>query len=91
MKTTEAMNIIFSTKQSSGFMVHFEYAGDGFLRADYFPDKHAGEELIQTDGAAWELARLFAGKTFGKCVNIYVVDDSFSPVEGYQNRKIVNR
>lgn len=89
MKFAEALEIIGG--KQLGFMVHFEHAGDGFLRSDYFPDKHAGEDLIDTEDAAWELARLFAAQTKEKCVNIYVVNQDFSSVENYDQKKIKNR
>lgn len=88
MKYREALDII---NKKHGYMVEFDHAGDGFLRSDNFPDKHAGEPLIQTEEEAWMLARKFANNTFGKCVNIYVVDYKFIPVEGYLDRKINNR
>ena len=91
MKMAEAMAIIDSDDHKPGFMVSFERAGDGFLRGDYFPDKHAGEPLIPTEEEAWEIARKFASKTYGRCVHIYVVDSTFSPVKDYKDKYIVNR
>lgn len=72
-------------------MVSFEHAGDGFLRGDHFPDKHAGEELISTEEEAWRLAEAFAKATYGRCVNIKVVGSDFAPVEGWKERMIKNR
>lgn len=86
---SEAMEIM--QDRPKRYMVSFEYAGDGFLRSDHFPDMHAGEELIQTETEAWELARRFAAKTKGRCVNIFVTDSRFCPVEGYQTKFIKNR
>lgn len=91
MKMQEALDIIDGKNESKGFMVSFEHAGDGFLRSDYFPDTHAGEELIKTEREAWILAAKFAEKTFERCVNIYVVDSNFRPVASWQQKKIVNR
>jgi len=88
MKMQEAMDII--NNKPKGFMVHFEWCGDGFLRTDYFPDKHAGESLIPTEHEAWELADRFARVTKGKTCNIYVVDSQFIPVKDYEIRKIAN-
>ena len=88
MKMNEAMALINKPK---GFMVSFEWWGDGFLRSDYFPDKHAGEALIASEEEAWKLAARFAVATKGKTCNIYVVDDRFSPVPCYEIRKIKNR
>jgi len=78
----EALNII-ETKES-GFMVHFEKREGGMLSSDYFPDKHAGEELISTLNEAWELAERFAKATNDTYVNIYVIDHDFYPVEAYE-------
>jgi len=86
MKMDDALEII-----KGGFMVSFEHAGDGFLRSDHFPDKHGNEELIKTEEKAWELARQFAEKTFGKCVNVYVIKSDFRPVDGYKEKMIINR
>lgn len=91
MKMWEAMDIINKKDKEYGFMVSFEHAGDGFLRSDHFPDKHASEKLIPTEEEAWELAHRFARQTKDKCVNIYVIDQNFSPVNGYKTRKIKNR
>jgi len=89
MKIDRAMDIIYG--KPKGFMVSFEHLASGMLTGDYFPDKHAGENLIPTVGAAWAMANEFAKKTTGKCVNIYVTDHDFIPVPGYKNRKIDNR
>jgi len=89
MKMVDAMKII--QNESTGFMVHFDKCGDGFLRSDSFPEKHAGEELIKTEAEAWILASKFAEKTYGECVNIYVTDGKYNPVDGYEARKLNNR
>jgi hypothetical protein len=86
---SEARDIINGVPK--GFMVAFYHKDGGILRGDHFPDKHGGEPLIPTEEEAWELARLFAERTVGKCVEIYVTDHAFVPVPGYEARKIVNR
>jgi len=89
MNFKEAMKIIDS--DDSGYMVHFEKIEGSMLRSGYFPDKHADEELIETEVEAWDLAKRFASKTKGKYVNIYVIDSNFRPVADYQNQTIKNR
>jgi len=91
MKMRDALKIIKGTQSPTGFMICFERAGDGFLKSDHFPDKHLGEPLIPTEEEAWKLARQFAEKTKGKCVNIYVVNSDFSPVIDYEEKQIKNR
>ena len=91
MRLSEALKIINSKEEPKGFMVSFEHKDGGILRADHFPDKHTGEELIKTEDEAWELAKKFAAKTKGKCINIYVIDENFSPVPGYEFKEIRNR
>lgn len=70
------------------YMVHFEERIDGMLRARYFPDRHAGEKLIETEALAWELAEEFALKAGNRVCNIYVVDYDFVPVPGYKEKTI---
>ncbi len=90
MKMKEAERIMEGLPAISiGFRVHFEHAGDGLLRSDYFPAR--GEVLIQTKDKAWELAKKFAVNTKGRCVNIYVVDQKFAPVLDYKEKEIANR
>jgi hypothetical protein len=89
MKMQEAMDIM--NNKPKGFMVSFERCGDGFLRSDHFPDKHAGEPLIATEHEAWELARDFARAAKGRVCNLYVIDSTFQPVRGYESRMIDNR
>ncbi len=91
MKMSEAMEVIEGKWELAGYMVSFSHAGDGFLRSDHFPDKHAGEKLIPTEIEAWRLANSFAAATKGRCVNIYVVDSRFCPVNGYKDKLIENR
>lgn len=89
MKLDEAMDIIETSE--SGYMVHFEERNGGILKSDHFPDKHAGEELIKTLDGAWELAERFAKacvKNKFDIVNVYVIDHTFSPVAGYDDKKL---
>ena len=90
MKYNDALRII-EEGFNEGFMVSFEWTEGGLLRSDHFPDKHAGEKLIGTEATAWALARKFARKTTGRCVNIYVVKSDFSPVKNYKLGYITNR
>lgn len=90
MKYEEAVGII-NKEEVKGFMVSFERKNGNILTSDHFPDKHAGEELIATEEMAWNLACQFAQKTVGECVNIYVIDATFSPVKDYKGKKIPNR
>lgn len=90
MKYYNALKII-NEGLNLGFMVSFEWKRDGMLKSDHFPDKHAGEKLIETEEEAWELAIKFASRTKGKCVNVYVTKSDFVPVEGYSLRCIKNR
>ena len=48
MKFQEAIEII-NGKENQGYMVHFEEKKGIMLHSDYFPDKHAGEDLIKTE------------------------------------------
>lgn len=90
MKMEKALEII--NGRPAGYLVHFEHAGDGFLRSDYFPDVHAGEPPIATEQDAWDLARRFAAKTPRRCVNLYVVHSlDFTPVPHYREQMLVNR
>jgi len=87
MKLDEAMKMIETKEQ--GFMVNFEVRGGSILRSDHFPDKHDGEDLIETEELAWELAERFARATdSAKYVNIYVVDHKHCPVAGYDDKKL---
>jgi len=90
MTMQQALDII-EGRNNRGFMVHLEWARNGMLYSDYFPDKHAGDELIPTEKEAWLLASEFAQSTVGKAVNIYVVNADFTPVEGYREKYIENR
>lgn len=91
MKLSEAKRIIHEGgfKRPRGYRVHFEKIDGKFLMSDYFPERN--EPLIEYEEEAWALAASFAAKTFGQCINIYVVDERWAPVDGYWERKIVNR
>lgn len=78
MKYQEALDII---NRKKGYMVLFDVKEGIMLRSDYFPEKHAGESLIETVEEACDLAEKFAKATDGKVVNIYVVDNTFSPIK----------
>jgi hypothetical protein len=86
MKLSEAMSII--EKKESGYMIHFEKRIRNTLSADYFPDKHENENLIKSEYEAWKLAKRFANATDETYVNIYVIDNNFRPVSGYEKRKL---
>ncbi len=88
MKFAKALRIIDSGL-NPGFMVTFEWKNGNMLRSDYFPDKHAGEKLIETEREAWKLAQQFAAKTKGKCINIYVArGDNLCPVFATQTKPL---
>ena len=89
MKMQEAMDMI--NNKPKGYKVAFEWCGDGMLRSAYFPDGGPGDLLIATEHEAWELADRFARATVGKTCNLYVVDHTHHPVEGYKAREIANR
>lgn len=87
MKMAEAMSII--NDKPPGYMVSFERHHEGCkLSSDHFPDKHAGEKLIETEQEAWRLAQRFADKMGNRIVNVYVIGSDFVPVLGYRNRII---
>ncbi len=88
MKFADALKLMAVGIRPKGYMVSFEWKRGGMLHGDHFPDKHAGEALIASEGEAWVLAYAFAQKTVGKCVNVYVVDDTFSPVPTYMERRL---
>lgn len=91
MRMNEALSVMAVGFRPKGYMVAFEHLEGRILRGDHFPDCRAGETPIASEELAWVMAYAFAQKTTGKCVNIYVVDDSFSPVKDYHERKIENR
>ena len=82
LKLAEA---IIKGRPVSGFMVHCQKRSG--LITEYFPDTGYGEELIKTEEEAWDLARLFAEKTRGLYINVYVVDSNLIPVD---QKKIIN-
>jgi len=88
MKMAEAMEII---NNAPGFMVHFNRIEGNCLTGDHFPDGRAGEDLIETEEEAWDLANKFAASTKGKCVDIYVIRPNYTPVKDYKSRGIDNR
>lgn len=91
MKLAEAAAIIGRPEsQKTGYMVHFERKQGCMLTGDYFPDKHAGETLIQDAEDAWSWARLFAAKMSDSICNVYVVNADFTPVEGYRERMLLD-
>ena len=98
MQYLEALKIIADAqlknregKPIRGYIVHFDEVRGSLLYSDYFPDKREGEALIKTEEEAWLLARAFASKTVGKCVDVYVCDNYHIPVFGYEKKKIKNR
>lgn len=93
MKMQDAVRII--NDHERGFMVNFEQVSKGgegsVMKSDHFPDKNDGEDLIKTEEKAWEIARRFAAAVNPKeYVNIYVIDQTFRPVAGYDD-KTLNR
>ena len=92
MKYKDALSLINDgekKEKESGFMVSFERREGGMLHSDHFPDKHAGEKLIETEEEAWKLATSFANATDPKIyVNIYVTGADFVPVAFYASKTI---
>lgn len=95
MKMERAIEIMdHGIDRPDGFVVRFDRVIRGFNETDYFPDVQGEETPIQTEAAAWELARKFANKTFNKCINIYVmriVGYEYAPVPDYETRMIKNK
>lgn len=91
MKMQDALSLMAVGIKPKGYMVHFEWSEGAMLRSDHFPDKRAGEPLIASEEEAWVLAYAFAQKTTGRCVNIYVIQDDFTPVKSYALQRIDNR
>lgn len=87
MKLAEAKRYI-KREDIKGYRISFESPRAGYLKSDYFPEQ--GEELIETEDEAWQLAHDFAGAMWGKVINVYVIDAIFRPVEGYKER-ILNK
>ena len=86
MKYQEALNMIEA--KEFGFMVHFERVEGHMQHSDMFPDKHGGEDLIETEYEAWEIAERFAKAAPDNYINIYVINHKFSPVAGYESKKL---
>ena len=91
MKMMEALGLIDNKPPCPGFMVHFEWRDGPILRTDYFPDKGTNEPLIKTEEEAWTLAHRFANAMGDKICNIYVVNDIWIPVSGYERQRIKSR
>ncbi len=88
MRFKEAREIM-EKKVKKGFRVSFERVEGIALVSDHFPERD--EDPIKTEEEAWRLEDLFAKKTAGGCVNIYVVDEAWKPVPNYKRRMIFNR
>ena len=86
MKLKEAQEMI--ENHEKGFMVHFEVRKGGVLHAQYFPEK--GEEPIFNNiDKAWEMAERFAKAGVNhNIVNVYVIDQNYSPVALYEEKKL---
>lgn len=83
----EELKITGKNEERKGFMVDFEHRiHETLLRSSHFPDKHAGEPLIETEDEAWELARKFAEILPQDYVNIYVIKEDFRPVDDYEEK-----
>jgi hypothetical protein len=79
MKFEDALTII--KEFETGFRVHFEIRERGILSTDYFPNNN--EPTIKSLKLASEFAFRFARAVDPeKYVNIYVVDETYSPVPG---------
>ncbi len=89
MKRAEAAAIINGEDKPPGYRVCFNVRDGICLRGDFFPDRD--EPPIPNEEEAWRLARAFADKTRGKCVDIYVITADWRPVAGYQSKEIDNR
>ncbi len=63
-----------------GYMVSFQRIEGRMLVGDYFPNKHAGENLISTREQAWEYCQAFAKATVGLTCDLYVIGSNFSPL-----------
>jgi hypothetical protein len=89
MKFADAKAVMDRRAPEPGYRVAFERVEGKILASDHFPARN--EPLIASEEQAWELARKFALATVGECVNIYVVDSTWSPVRSYRERMIENR
>lgn len=89
MRRAAVLDIIQRGIQPAGYRVSFDRVDGKFLVGGWFPERD--EPLIETEALAWAWAIQFAAKTFGRYVNIYVIDDNWVPVPGYEARLIENR
>ena len=89
MKMQEALHMI--NHKAEGFMVCFSWLKGEHVQSDFFPDKDAGEDLIETEIEAWVVAKKFADATKGKVVNVYVADSDYTPVKSCDTLMISNR
>ncbi len=83
MKLQTAHDLMYHRKC---YRVHFEKRELGLLYTDYFPERD--EPAFVTEEEAWKWAREFATKSPLEYVNIYVVDEHWRPVPGYQERRL---
>ncbi|MFH1648574.1 MAG: hypothetical protein ABIA11_02500 [Patescibacteria group bacterium] len=88
MKMSEANKIIERGPSLKGYRVSFEKKTRALLFSNYFPEDD--EPMIPTEDEAWEIAQKFAEKSRGIYVNIYITDQSYNPVKGYQTKIIRN-
>jgi hypothetical protein len=87
MKFEDALRII--KENEGGFRVHFEVREGSILSTDYFPAKD--EPMIKDLSLASDFAKRFAmAVNPAKYVNIYIVDETYSPVPGYEDH-IINK
>jgi len=88
MKLSVAMELIRIAE--SGYRIHFEIIEGGVIHSDFFPDRD--EPLIKDLDTAWDIARRFAKAVdLNRYVNIYVVDEKYTPVGGYEKKTINKR
>ena len=96
MKIKEALKIIDEgwVQKPKGFRVHFQKKVDSEFVTDYIPGIE--ENPMNSDVVAWRVAWKLSqasrseepGSTDGDIVNIYVVDDSGSPVKFYATNQL---
>lgn len=74
--------LIIGEQKPRGYRVKFHHLAceGGIKTEDFFPEEK--EQMIATEEQAWELARQFAAKTVGKCVDVHVVTNTWMPVKG---------
>lgn len=84
--TLKEAKAIIDTSKRTGYCVSFEENDDRLLRGGIFPDPRTGEEALETEDIAWELAREFAAAD-KRYVNVYVIHaNGFTPVSGYESK-----